>query len=211
MRFMARASLVGAVATLALLAVSVGSGAETAARIVDRTVVCQMPGEGFPDSTRFMSVSASPRHQRTNSPPAMGASNGPSFELRVSVTTGPSGRQATGSVVLNREQCATTRLRVPFSIRGLRGGPTTRFVDASYRCDVPAKVLIRVRADFKRPTGFSRDPRFAASLIFAKGQIATAYLSIATLPGRKPLAFASVNDTTGKARLFVASRCRAEP
>jgi hypothetical protein len=210
---MERACLAGLAAAIgALLAVSVGSGAESATRIIDRTVVCQMPGEGFPDSTRFMSVAASPRHRRTNSPPQMGASNGPSFEVRVSVRTGPGGRQATGSVVLNREQCSPTTLRVPFSTRGLRGGSTTRFADNSYRCDVPAQVLMRVRAEFKRPTGFARDPAFTASLIFAKGQIATGYFAVTTLRGRKPLAFASVNDTTGKARLFVASsRCRAEP
>ena len=69
---------------------------------------------------------------------------------------------------------------------------------------------MRVRADFKRPNGFARDPGYAASLIFAKGQIATGYLAITTLRGREPVAFASANDATGKARLFVApSRCRA--
>ena len=140
----------------------------------------------------------------------MGASNGPSFQLRASVSTGPYGRQATGSVVLNQEECAETTLRVPLSARGLRGGPAEPR-PISYQCDVPTKVLLRVRADFKRPTGFSRDPLSSPSLIFAKGQIATAYLAITTLRGRKPLVFASVNDTTGKARLFVApSRCRAE-
>jgi hypothetical protein len=70
---------------------------------------------------------------------------------------------------------------------------------------------MRVRANFKRPTGFARDQRFTPSLIFAKGPIATGYLAIATANGRKPLAFASVNDASGKARLFVApSRCRVE-
>ena len=63
---------------------------------------------------------------------------------------------------------------------------------------------MRVRANFKRPTGFARDPRYTASLIFAKGQIARGYLAVTTLRGRKPIAFASVNDATGTARLFVA-------
>jgi len=71
---------------------------------------------------------------------------------------------------------------------------------------------MRVRADFKRPTGFSRDPAVTDSLIFAKGQIATGYFAVTTLRGRKPLVFASVNAATGKARLFVAaSRCQVEP
>jgi hypothetical protein len=34
------------------------------------------------------------------------------------------------------------------------------------------------------------------------------YIAVATLRGRKPIAFLSVHDATGKARLFVArSRC----
>jgi hypothetical protein len=68
-----------------------------------------------------------------------------------------------------------------------------------------------VRANFKRATGFARDPGFAPSLTLAKGPIVTGYLAVTTLRGRKPLAFGSVNAASGKARLFVASsRCRAE-
>jgi hypothetical protein len=130
--------------------------------------------------------------------------------VRASVSTGPHGRQVSGSVVLNQEQCAPTTLRIPLSARGLRGGPAEPR-PIPYQCDVPTKVLMRVRADFKRPTGFARDPLSSPALIFAKGPIATAYLAITTLRGRKPVAFASVNDTTGKARLFVdPTRCRVE-
>jgi hypothetical protein len=41
-------------------------------------------------------------------------------------------------------------------------------------------------------------------VLVANGRIDAVYLAVATLPGRKPLAFASVNDATGKARIFVA-------
>jgi hypothetical protein len=171
-----------------------------ASRIVDRTLVCQMPGEGFPDSTRFMSVSATRGNRRSGSLPLMNVSNGPSGQVRAFVMTGPGGRYRTGSVVLNRTECTTTDLRIPFSARGLRGGLVKPY-SAAYRCDVPVRVLIRVRAEFTRPTGFTSDPQSPFAL-FARGRITTAYLSVTTLRGRKPLAFMSVHDATGRARVF---------
>lgn len=172
-----------------------------ASRIVDRTVVCQMPVIGYPDGIRFMTFSA-----LYGVPADMFASNGPNFELRVSVTTGPTGRQPTGSVALNRRDCTDTSLRVPLSARGLTGGPSTRFRH-SFTCDVPTKVLMRVRAAFKRPTAFSRD-RETPWITRARGEIATGSLAVASLQG-KPLAFASVDGATGKAQIFVApSRCK---
>jgi hypothetical protein len=80
----------------------------------------------------------------------------------------------------------------------------------NYKCDVPATVLIRIRASFARPTRFVRDARFPSTDV-ARGQISTGYLAVTTLRGRRPIVFASVNDASGKARLFVApSRCRAD-
>jgi hypothetical protein len=185
-----------------LLAVPVGNSAESASRIIDRTSVCQMPGEGFPDATRFMSVSAQP------GPPWISVTNGPSFELRASVRTRAGGRKTTGSVSLSRTECTPTRVRVPLSTSGLREGRAAP--GRSYRCDVPSIVLIRVRATFIRPTGFSRDP-LSPSVVRARGRVATGYLSVTLPGGRRPLAFASVNDGSGGARLLVApSRCRAE-
>jgi hypothetical protein len=208
-------ALVLAVPAVGGTTASVGSESRPAvSRIIDRTVVCQMPAEGFPDSIRFMTVSASPRdlpqpgeaRSPTDTPPMMGASNGPSAELRALIRTGADARERTGVVMLSRTNCAPTKLRVHLSTRGLRGGLTDRTGNA-YRCDVPSMILLRVRAEFKRPAGFSPDPRTAGASV-TRGQIATGYLAITTLRGRKPVAFASVNDTTGKARIFTArSRC----
>lgn len=182
----------------ALVGAPVAGSAESATRVIDHTAVCQMPGEGFPDVTRFMTVSAVTR------PPWISVSNGPSYEVRASMRTGPGGRKPTGSLALNRTQCAPAIHRVRLSTRGLRQG------GRSQRCDVPSAVLVRVRATFTRPTGFLRDP-LTPSVVRARGTITTGYLAVATLRGRKPVAFASVNDATGKARLFVApSRCRVE-
>jgi hypothetical protein len=215
MRRKARAWSAGAVAIGSLVAVSVGSGAESASRIIDRTLVCKVSGVGYPDSVRSLGVSATPYQATTNTSPEMGAGY---FAygypgMGVSLRTGPAGREnetPTGELNMTRIQtgrCANTRRRIPFSSRGLAGGPTGP--DRKwYRCDVPAKVVIRVRAVFNRPTFFRVNPRFPDSEE-AKGDITTAYLAVTTLRGQKPLAFMSVHHATGKARIFVAlSRCR---
>jgi hypothetical protein len=191
------------VASGGLLGVPIASGAESATRVIDHTAVCQMPGVGYPDATRFMTVSALTR------PPWIIVSNGPNYETRVSMRTGPGGRKPTGSLTLHRTQCAPATLRVRFSTKGLRGGGATR-LGRSHQCDVPSAVLIRVRATFTRPTGFSRDP-LTPSVVRARGMIATGYLAVTTVRGSRPLAFASVNNARGSAHLFVApSRCRPE-
>ena len=200
-------------ATLATLAVGVpaaasGTGAEPASRIVDRTVVCQMTGTGFPDQIRVMSVGASSRSQGLNLPPFLSARNGPSGEAGVSagLQTGPSPSHRTGYVLLSASECTSTRLRVLLSSRGLRGGPTAPD-RKSYSCDVPARVLIRVRAVFERPTRFSPDPRSPWQLV-ARGKIATGSLAVATMPGRTPFFFASATHAAGTAEAFAApSRC----
>jgi hypothetical protein len=200
-RFALAATLAVVLAAVVQETAGLASHSESvASRLIDRTVVCQMPRIGYPDGPRFMTVSA-----LYGIPPLMFASNGPRFELRVAVTA-PTGRDATGSVALNRRDCADTSLRVPLSARGLRGGPSTQ-LRHSFTCDVPTKVLMRVRADFKRPTAFSRD-RETPWMIRARGQITTSSLAIASLQDRKPFAFASVDGASGKARIFVApSRC----
>jgi hypothetical protein len=186
------------VALGALVSAPVAGTTESATRVIDHTAVCRMPGEGFPDAAQFMTISAVTR------PPWISVTNGPSYDVRVSMRTRPGGRTPTGSLALNRMQCAPAIHRVRLSTSGLRQG------SRSQRCDVPSAVLIRVRATFTRPTGFARDP-LTPSVVRARGTIATGYLAVATLRGRKPLAFASVDDASGKARLFVEpSSCRAE-
>jgi hypothetical protein len=176
-----------------------------ASRLVDRTVVCTIPKVGYPDGPRFMTVSA-----LSERPALMGAANGPNFEVRVSVSTGPTARKQTGSVTVNRRDCIDTSVHVPLSARGLRGGPASR-LGSSFKCDVPTRVLMRVRATFKRPTTWRPEPQ-PSFLTRASGQIATGYLAVASLRDRKPLAYAEVNGATGMARIYtLPSRCRRAP
>lgn len=185
---------------VAVIGASEASARDAATRVIDRTVVCQMPGVGYPDPSRFMTFSA------VNGRAAVvSASNGPNFEARASITTGPLGRHRTGYVVLNREVCSASRARPALAGSGLRGGPVTGF-GRTFECDVPTRVLIRVHARFRRPTAFSRD-RESPTLIRARGRILTASLVVATLAGT-PIAFASADGSSGKTRAFVApSRC----
>jgi|SRR5687768_6934245 hypothetical protein len=212
---MARTFVAGAaVAVGALFATAVANGAESASRIIDRTVACRTVGVGYPDSIRFMNVSADPFQHLGGSPtgPWLSVSNSGSGDPGVgaSIRTGPYGNDASGYASVSRTRCTRTKTRVPLSSRGLRGGPTQPFGD-NYRCDLPARVLIRIRADFKRPTALRPDSR-SPSVLIARGQITTGYLAVATERGRKPIVFASAHDASGKARLFVApSRCQAEP
>jgi hypothetical protein len=209
---------------LALLATASGTyaGAESQsapARIIDRTIVCRVSGIGYPDSVRFLRLSVSPYDPSVDVAPEMSVSEGavgtPGWGAYV--RTGPAGdrqqdQEPTGQVTLPRiavGRCANTRLRIRLSSKGLRPGPSGQGRTA-YRCDVPAKVLVRVRAIFKRPTTFRVDPRFRDHEN-AKGNITIGYLAVTTLRGRKPLGFASVQDAGGKARVFVArSGCARE-
>jgi hypothetical protein len=197
----------------ALLAAPMAGGAESASRIIDRTVVCKMAGTGFPDTVRLITASATPRLPDTDASPTAGVTNGDETggplvgagvrTGRAAVGTG----STTGEARISDEsggRCSRTRIRVPLSGKGLRGGPAGEIGNA-YKCNVPAKVLIRVRAVFKRSTSFRPDARF--NQVVARGDISVGYLAVATVRGRRPLAFISLHDASGTARIFAASGC----
>ena len=188
-----------------LLTAGVSSGAESASRIVDRTLVCRATGVGFPDPVRYLDVHASPRIGKDA--PSVRVYNGPSGAdgMGAGLYTGPFAGRTTGSVWFSRTQCTATRPRLPFSTTGLRGGRAELFGER-HKCDVPATVLIRVRAVFALPVTLKPDAR-APYLSVAKGKITSASLAVTTAL-RKPIAFGSVDDKTGQARIFVSpSRC----
>jgi hypothetical protein len=213
---MARVCVAGAAVAMGSLFVApFARGAESASRIIDRTVICHTVGVGYPDAVRFANVWAEPFQHQGGAPSApwlffgnVGA--GGATGVSASIRTDRWGNDSSGYLSLSRARCSRTTTRVSLSSRGLKGGPTQPFGD-NYRCDLPATVLIRVRAEFRRPAALRPDPR-TRTVFTAKGQIATGYLAVAAAQGRKPIVFASAHDAIGKARLFVApSRCRAEP
>lgn len=207
----------GAAGVTALLAASVGSGAESASRIIDRTIVCRMIGQGFPDAVRFIGASARPYDAANDVSPSVGLGNSAGHggsSVGAGMVTGPRGagvsRTASGEVSLTRTtgtRCTATKLRIPLSRAALQGGLTSQTGDY-YRCDVPRKVLIRVRAVFKRPTVFRVDPR-EPHMEQARGDIDVGSIAVATLPSRNSILLLSVHDATGLARIFFApSHCR---
>jgi hypothetical protein len=204
--------LAGAAAAAALVVASVGTGAESASRIIDRTVVCKMTGTGFPDTVRLITASVTPRLPATDASPTAGVTNGDETggplvgagvrTGRAAVGTGSTTGEARISDESGR-RCTQTR-NVPLSSKGLRGGPAGEIGNA-YKCNVPAKILIRVRAVFRRPTSFRPDARF--NQVVARGDISVGYLAVATLRGRRPLAFISLHDASGTARIFAPPGC----
>jgi hypothetical protein len=201
----------------ALFAASVGGGAEQGSPVIDRTIVCRMAGQGFPDTVRFIGASARPYELQDDVSPQAGVGNSAGHggdSVGVGVETGPVGagisRTATGELSLTRTtgtRCAKTKLRIRLSSAGLKGGLTDQTGDY-IRCDVPAKVLFRVRGVFKqRPTAFAIHPRLP-DRERARGNMRAAYIAVATLRGRRPIVFLSVDDAIGKARIFGdPSRC----
>lgn len=186
-----------------LIAAAAASGSGAASRVVDRTLLCRAVGEGFPDPVRVMNAWGGPR--AAENAPFMQVENGFRGEgVSAGFYTGRYYEHPTGNVWISRTACSRTKLRVPLTSGGLRGGQL-RF-GAGYKCDVPARVLVRVRASFTRPVTL-RQEAGASYLSSAKGRITAASLAVTTVDGR-PIVFASVDDATGRARLFTSrSRC----
>jgi hypothetical protein len=190
---------------LTFVAAGPTSGAGSASRIVERTLLCRTSGQGYPDPVSSMDVSASPRVGKHA--PAVLTSNGPSGAdgLSAGFYTGPHYGQPIGTLWFSRTRCSATGPRLPFSAAGLRGGRAPRFGD-QHQCDVPSTVLIRVRAVFARPVALKPD-RQATYLSVAKGRILSASIAVSTAQ-RKPIVLGSVDDKTGNATIFTSpSRC----
>lgn len=179
------------------------SGGGSASRIVDRTLLCRAFGEGFPDPVRVMNATGAPRIAK-NAPSASVNNGFRADGVSAGFYTGPYYGHQTGAVWFSRTTCSRTKLRVRLASGELRGGQLRS--GARYKCDVPARILVRVRASFTRPVTLARWAG-ATYLSSAKGRITAASLAVTTIDG-KPIVFASVDDATGRARFFTSrSRC----
>jgi hypothetical protein len=197
------AALAGACLLLAaMLATQHGQASSAASRVTDRTIECQVPGSGFPDPARLLNVWATPRSQANDLPASLGVSIVANDESAAGVFTegSPTYGSPTGYVTVSRRSCQR-RARLPFSTRALRGGQTGAYT-RRYQCDVPAKVLIRVRATFTRPTSFRPAPN---GVSMAPGTVTTATVTVTTI-ARRPISYMTTAE--GKARILVSpSRC----
>ena len=174
-----------------------------ASPVVDRTVVCTMVGAGLPDPYRALDVDVSNRSGRNS--PIVQLGNEGNDSMRAGFHTGPYafGQRKVGELWLSRTGCTATTRRVDLSSTGLRGGRVAGFT-ANYACEVPAKVLLRMRAVFTRPVTL----RVERGFWVAHGNMTTAAVAVTTLD-RRPILFASA-DREG-ARLFTSrARCVQE-
>src|SRR5918994_4015623 len=106
-----------------------------------------------------------------------------------------------GTVGVRGELCNPTRARVPLTAAGLRGGAAAP-LGSELKCDVPRRVLVRVRAVFES-RAVLRGKEFESAHV----PVREAKLAVRTVSG-KPLAYATVSQT-GQATLFTAKGCRA--
>ena len=203
-----------AVLAVAVLAPGAATGADSASRTIDRTYSCAVRGVGSPDTVRYLSVLGEPRIARyapwahvastDGGPSAVGA---PPADDAVGAgfRTGRTQHWGTGATWLVVSTCSPSRARVPLAAKGLRGGPIARFGE-SHRCDVPARVLLRVRAVFRRPVTLEPDRR-ARYFLTAYGRMTNASLAVRAANGQ-PLVYATADDRTGRTTIFTSpSRC----
>ncbi len=109
-----------------------------------------------------------------------------------------------GTLGVNSDVCRPSRVAVPLTSAGLKGGRLRR-QGAFINCPAPKRLLVRIRATVEG-SGALR----GRALIFAatNAPAREAKLAVRTLAG-KPLAYADVSES-GKARLFTAKGCSRE-
>ena len=181
-----------AIALILVAAVaSAASAAQPASRVVDRTVLCKTSGAGYPDPLRTLAVVGVSNQAQ--------ATNGPQGSPRFVVAQIALGVNGVDQVVVSRTACAPTSTLIKLSAKGLRSGETE--FGNKWKCPVPAAIVIRIRAVFKRPVLLSAAVD-APYLAIATGKIVEGTLAVETKKGKR-IAFASV-DNRGKGAIFVA-------
>lgn len=198
-------ALVASLGCVALLGSS-ASAEPQASRVIDRTMSCATQVRG---GIRVLVAQAVTGIKESNDPLVWRQL------ANVNVTTGFDGRLASASAGLwtgvpggytfavSSALCTVSPAKVAFSATGL----TPEFVSqggSQRRClEPPKRVLVRVRATFRRPTSLTRDAQYRRWRTAVP--IREAEVSVRTESG-KPLAYARVVDD-GRARLFAAPTC----
>jgi hypothetical protein len=196
---------VAAALAIVLTAAGAAAGAGSQSRVIDRTFLCNVPGVGVPDPARFVTVGAFPRRGGKYGPSVLafqgsGSPEGWNVDARTEAMLG-----VAPGIFLNRSGCVATRTRVALSPGRLPGGRTR--LGKRWVCDGPAKVLVRLRAVFRRPTSL----RPESGLLIARGRMVEVSL-VVTDTRHRPISFGSAVDATGVARLFVDRvRCLEAP
>lgn len=189
--------LVGFTTTLAavLVADAIPAGASHAAStVIDRTVVCTT---GSFNGLRGIHAGGSSRQEGNGVPAEVDASSDVGFaEIAAGEISGrPEG------VRYNVKRCRLTKIRVPLSARGLSGGAAPLGADA--RCETGKRVLLHLHAVMEsRPVWTLK-----GQIRTARGKPLQGAIAVRTYPGRKPLAFVTVDAPTAVAKVYSAASC----
>jgi hypothetical protein len=193
---------------MALLAVILAGGTllsgpparagSTASRIVDRTFACETGYLGGVYQATVQSYWSVPPQVTRRTPSATVVTN---------LTDGFLGGISSSSIYVTRVHCKATSAELPLTTKGLRGGSFSP-LGTEYKCYTPRRVLLRIRAEFVRPTPLRAASRFGFPQLQALGATTRAELAVATLAG-KPLAYASVAGAK-KTRLLTSSDCQED-
>ena len=186
-------SLVVGLAAAGAVLVGIGSSADLqASRVIDRTVTC---ATGIQGGLRQLTIQASSR---------AGERSGYVWAL---TNVQPTGRVATVSQsgLELSPFCKPTRVSVPLTSRGLEGSVASAF-DDEWDCQVPRRVLLRVRAVFKgvAPRLRRGDP-WGFPILFAHRPVTEGTLAVRT-PAGKQVALARLLRT-GKIQVLTSGVC----
>lgn len=193
-----RSSLVLTMAVvLAAVALGPAQARIDASRILDRTYSCEAGYIGG-----LFQVQLSSQYQP-----------GTASKLQVfaSVTKNmwesPYGQLGSAGLSVNRKLCVPASAAVKLTTSGMRGGRVPP-LGAEAMCETPRRVLMRVRAVFKRPPQVSTSRQFGFPQLSAFGRVDQAAIALADPAGR-PIAYVSVTGTE-KARFFTVRTCKED-
>jgi hypothetical protein len=176
--------------------VASGTAPGSGARVVDRTLLCSTEMQG---GIRLISIGAASGVR------AGLTTRGAYFAASTGTAQGAGLAYATLSYLsLNPTRCKPTRPRLALA-PGKLGGGSPGASGRAFDCEVPPRVLLRVRAIFREPTSFESSRDSGYEQLSANGELKEASLAIRT-PAGKQLAFATFSES-GRARLHASSSC----
>lgn len=172
---------------------SAGATAGTPSRIVDRTFVCQTVVHA---GVRGIGLLASPANSFARSEQNLHVLGGVGMSSPSLAWTGTEG------VRVHVKLCrAAPAARVRLRADALTGG-VEKF-PAEYECELPGRLLVRVRATLARPAPWLRRTPTHAGV---DGKVTTAAIAVRSLALRKPIAFTSF-DAKGVRVFLDPTRC----
>ena len=218
------AALVSLVALALALAAASQPQAQSATRVVDRTVLCATDPAGGIYEVEVTGRGGSRSGRGAWNKPATvklttGSTGSAAEALDNAIGWAIAGRPTADATVISdpfagfsypirvwgtfamNVRCRPSRARVGLTHKGLDGGPTGK-LDQTYDCETPRRVLVRMRATFQRPTKLRRHE----SWLFTRETVLAGSIAVRTESGR-PILLAEAL-ASGKANIFISSgRC----